>query len=61
MGLQDRADRYTYLPAIGIVIAFVWTLRDLTAAWHSRSLILAPVAVAVVLALAALSYAQTKH
>jgi len=49
------------LPAIGIVIAVVWTVRNLTAAWQSRSFILAPIAVAVVFALAVLSYAQTKH
>ena len=61
VGLQGHADRYTYLPAIGIVIAVVWTVRDLTAAWHSRSFILAPAAVAVVFALATLSHGQTKH
>ena len=61
VGLQGHADRYTYLPAIGIVIAVVWTVRNLTAAWQSRSFILAPIAVAVVFALAVLSYAQTKH
>ena len=61
VGLQGHADRYTYLPAIGIVIAVVWTVRNLAAAWQSRSFILAPIAVAVVFALAVLSYAQTKH
>ena len=61
VGLQGHADRYTYLPAIGIVIAVVWTVRDLTAAWRSRGLILVPVAFAVVFALATLSHGQTKH
>ncbi len=29
VGWQERADRYTYLPQIGIAIAIVWGLRDL--------------------------------
>jgi protein O-mannosyl-transferase len=61
VGLQGHADRYTYLPTIGIVIAVVWTVRDITSAWRSRTFILAPIAVAVVLALAALSHGQTRH
>jgi len=61
VGLQGHADRYTYLSSIGIVIAVVWTVRSLTAAWPSRSFILVPSTIAVVFALAALSYAQTKH
>jgi tetratricopeptide (TPR) repeat protein len=28
-GAQSMADRYTYLPAIGLVIALVWTVADL--------------------------------
>jgi len=29
VGLQAMADRYTYLPAFGLEIALLWTLRDL--------------------------------
>jgi tetratricopeptide (TPR) repeat protein len=61
VGLQGHADRYTYLPTIGIVIAVVWTVRSLTASWHSRNYILGPIAIAVILAFAALSYRQTEH
>lgn len=28
VGIQSMADRYTYLPMLGIVIALLWTLRD---------------------------------
>ena len=28
VGLQGRADRYTYLPALGLSIAVAWTLRE---------------------------------
>jgi cytochrome c-type biogenesis protein CcmH/NrfG len=30
VGLQGHADRYTYLPQIGLVIALVWLICDLT-------------------------------
>jgi protein O-mannosyl-transferase len=37
VGAQARADRYTYLPQIGIVIAVVWALADLwPARWDRR-------------------------
>ncbi len=29
VGMQARADRYTYLPVIGVVFALVWLLREL--------------------------------
>ena len=28
VGLQAMADRYTYLPMVGLQIALVWTLRE---------------------------------
>ena len=33
VGAQSRADRYTYLPAIGIAIAAVWGAADLLERW----------------------------
>ena len=32
-GIQAHADRFTYLPQIGIALAVVWGLADLTVAW----------------------------
>src|SRR6185436_16466629 len=34
VGLQGMADRYTYLPLVGIFIALVWAAADLLARWH---------------------------
>jgi Flp pilus assembly protein TadD len=34
VGTQARADRYTYLPLIGIFVLLVWGLTDLTRRWH---------------------------
>jgi len=40
VGMQPRADRYTYLPSIGLLIAAVWGARDLLAGErHRRALV----------------------
>lgn len=61
VGLQGKADRYTYLPQIGLVIALTWLIRDLTASWRMRQWILTPIAVIVIGVLAALAWKQTTH
>jgi tetratricopeptide (TPR) repeat protein len=37
VGLQSSADRYTYLPSIGLFLALVWGLGGLAAAWRWRT------------------------
>lgn len=61
VGLQARADRYTYLPQIGIIVAVIWAIRDLTSSWRARAFVLAPASVVMIGALAFLSYRQTTH
>src|SRR5438874_6613066 len=61
VGLQARADRYTYLPQIGLIIAVVWAIRDLTSFWRARTVVLMPASLAVVGSLSFLSYRQTTH
>src|SRR6266403_1504647 len=36
IGEQGHADRYTYLPHIGLFLLIVWTAVDLAMAWHLR-------------------------
>jgi tetratricopeptide (TPR) repeat protein len=36
VGLQSMADRYTYLPIIGVQIALLWTLRDVALSLGAR-------------------------
>jgi len=36
VGEQAHADRYTYLPQIGLYIAIAWTIGDLVVQWTSR-------------------------
>src|SRR5437660_12221077 len=61
VGLQARADRYTYLPQIGVIIAVVWAIRDLTSFWRARAVVLLPASLALVGFLSFLSYRQTNH
>jgi len=61
IGHQQMADRYTYLPLVGIFIALTWLVADLLAA-ASRKRFLAPVAAAGLVAiLAALAWRQTAY
>jgi len=41
VGTQSIADRYTYIPAIGLFIVFAWGVADLTARWARRTVPLA--------------------
>jgi tetratricopeptide (TPR) repeat protein len=72
VGLQGHADRYTYLPEIGLVIALVWLVRDLIKSSRSRGgesekterarkIVLSGAAVVVVTALTILSVKQTGY
>ena len=36
IGEQGHADRYTYLPHIGLFLLIVWTAADLATVWHLR-------------------------
>jgi len=41
VGYQPIADRYTYLPSIGLLIIVAWGLADLLARWRYRQIVLA--------------------
>jgi protein O-mannosyl-transferase len=47
VGMQARADRYTYLPHMGLIIALVWLVAD----WANRWRIRAPILVALTMGL----------
>ena len=36
VGLHARADRYTYLPQIGLYVAIAWAVADLAGPWPYR-------------------------
>ena len=59
VGWQGRADRYTYLPQIGLYIAITWTVADLTALWRRRRTILSTAAILTIGVLTWRAWAQT--
>src|SRR6266576_1764764 len=61
VGLQGHADRYTYLPQIGLYIAVTWLTYDLTASWRFQRVILASAAGIVIGVLSILGWKQTTH
>jgi protein O-mannosyl-transferase len=58
-GLQARADRFTYLPHIGITIALAWSCVALTRSLRSRQILLASTATLIIAACTVLAFKQT--
>jgi len=61
VGGQAMADRYTYVPLIGIFIMVAWGLNDLLAKWRYRRPALAASALMVLLVLAVCSMLQLRY
>jgi tetratricopeptide (TPR) repeat protein len=61
VGLQGRADRYTYLPHIGLLIALVWLSFDIAARWRQRRVVLAIAGTGAIAVLSVLAWKQTAH
>jgi len=61
VGSQARADRYTYLPQIGLCILLTWMVVELTAGWRSRRWVLGGGAMVVLAVLIICARAQTAY
>lgn len=61
VGLQGRADRYSYLPQIGLYIALTWALADWSLRWNRRGVVFAGAAAIVIGALAWQARIQTSY
>ncbi len=61
VGWQGRADRYTYLPQIGLYIAATWGGADLTAFYRYQRTILSTAAIVVFGALTWCAWVQTSY
>jgi tetratricopeptide (TPR) repeat protein len=61
IGSQPMADRYTYLPSIGLFIAGVWGLSDLAARWRRGRVVLAVSASLAIVAYAAVARVQVGY
>ena len=61
VGEQARADRYTYLPQIGLYLALTWTIADLSASWRRRREILGVAAATLIATLTWRAWIQTSY
>ena len=61
VGQQSHADRYTYLPQIGLYILLTWGAVELCSGWRHRGLLLGSAAIAILVSLMASAYVQTTH
>jgi tetratricopeptide (TPR) repeat protein len=60
-GVISRADRYTYLPQIGLYLMITWTVSDLCARWRYRGVFAGFAATAVLIPLVVFAYIQTSY
>jgi protein O-mannosyl-transferase len=58
---QARADRYTYLPQIGLYILLVWGAVELCGSWRCRRAVLGSAATAILAGLLVGAYVQTGY
>ena len=61
VGWQARADRYMYLPQIGLTIIFAWTAARVIETWPRLRTVFAAAAAVVIVGLALATSVQAKH
>jgi tetratricopeptide (TPR) repeat protein len=61
VGSQSMADRYTYVPLIGLFLAVVWGAADLAAAWPQWKFLLPATACVLVVACTAAAREQVQY
>jgi tetratricopeptide (TPR) repeat protein len=61
IGSQAMADRYTYIPLIGLFIMIAWGVPSLMAKWRFRKRFLSGLSVAILSVLAVCSWQQVQH
>jgi Flp pilus assembly protein TadD len=61
VGEQARADRYTYLPQIGLYIIIAWAVADFANSYRIRRIVFAVAAPAVIAALSFRAFVQTSY
>ena len=61
VGLQGMADRYTYVPLIGIFIIIVWGVSELVAGWRYKKIMLGAIGGVSLLILMATTWVQVGY
>jgi tetratricopeptide (TPR) repeat protein len=61
VGGQAHADRYTYLPQIGLYLALIWAVGSLGAGWRHRRVVLGGLSTVILVALIFCARTQTSY
>ena len=61
VGKQSMADRYTYVPLIGLFIMIAWGVTGLAARWSYRRVVLSAAAGVLLLAFGTCTWLQLRH
>ncbi|MGA2243247.1 MAG: tetratricopeptide repeat protein [Verrucomicrobiota bacterium] len=61
VGNTPVADRFTYVPQVGLYLAVAWAIRDLTVSWRYRRQALGTVVTMVITALMVCAWKQTSY
>ena len=61
VNLQAHADRYTYLPQIGLYLMIAWGVADLSATWRYRTQTVGVASIVAIAALAVTARAQASY
>ena len=61
VGTQARADRYTYLPMIGVYLMMAWLFKEVADRWPKTRVALAAAAVVVLMAVSAVTFRQVSY
>jgi Tfp pilus assembly protein PilF len=61
VGLQAMADRYTYIPLIGVFIIVAWCVPELLHKWHNKEKLLGLTVIAVLVMLGTTSWMQIRY
>jgi tetratricopeptide (TPR) repeat protein len=61
VGMQAMADRFTYIPFIGLFIMITWSVTDILAGWRHRRIILSISAGLLLLVLMIVTRVQVQH
>jgi len=61
VGVQDMADRYTYVPIIGVLIMVAWGVPELLKKWRHRNAALATLAVIILCIFSFVTWKQVQY
>jgi protein O-mannosyl-transferase len=61
VGAQARADRYTYIPYVGITIMLAWTALDIVKRWPQSKRVVEALAIAACLGCAIVTFVQLQY